>query len=75
MGPRKTFFHFGLALTNASVRQTAMTQEQEPTEITKTIKLPGELWARIEPMIEEKDTDFSKFCRNALRFYLERLTD
>lgn len=50
--------------------------EIEPVpDITKTIKIPGDLWAQIEPLLEQQDTDFSKFCRNALRAYLERLTD
>lgn len=52
-----------------------MSTELAAAEVTKTIKLPVELWEEIEAEVVRQDTDFSKFCRNALRQHLERMTD
>lgn len=43
--------------------------------VPKTIRIPVELFGECERVQRELDTDFSKLCRVALRYYLNSLSD
>ena len=49
---------------------------KEP-DVKKAGILPKDLWKQCETHINGRETDFSKLCRTALRFYLreDRITD
>jgi len=60
-----------LQLVSLSDRQSDMDGDTE--YVAKAVRIPRELWERIEEAMKGGETDFSKFCRTALRMYLDSL--
>jgi metal-responsive CopG/Arc/MetJ family transcriptional regulator len=44
-------------------------------DVVKSVKLPADLWEEVEALTIAMDSDFSKVCRQALRYYLARPSD